>query len=66
MNTEMAYTIDEFCQQFKLSKPTVYAEINSGRLISYKVGRKRCISKTSALIWQKSLEDSMSGRQSSV
>ena len=54
---DMAYTINEFCALFKLSKPTVYAEINSGRLRSYKVGRKRCISRQSAQLWQSYLED---------
>ena len=55
-DADMAYTINEFCALFKLSKPTVYTEINSGRLRSYKVGRKRCISRQSAEVWQSHLE----------
>ena len=51
-----AFTVGEFCRVYKISRQTVYNEINAGRLKSYTVGRARRISKQSAREWQQQLE----------
>lgn len=48
---EITYSIEEACRLLKLSKPTLYDEINRGRLRTYTVGRRRLVSATAARAW---------------
>ena len=54
--TSQSFTVDEFVSVFKLGRTTTFAEIGSGRLATYKVGRRRYISAHAAVEWQKKLE----------
>lgn len=50
------FTIEEFITAFKVGRTTVYEEIASGRLKTYKLGRRRYISAAAAIEWQRRLE----------
>jgi len=54
--TQQAFSIPEFLSHFKVGRTTAYQEIGSGRLPTYKVGRRRFISAHAATEWQKRLE----------
>jgi len=54
--TQQAFTIPEFIGHFKVGRTTTYEEIASGRLATYKVGRRRYISAHAAAEWQRKLE----------
>lgn len=54
--TQQAFTIPEFIGTFKVGRTTTYEEIGSGRLATYKVGRRRYISAHAATDWQRKLE----------
>lgn len=54
--TQQAFTIPEFLGHFKVGRTTAYQEIGSGRLPTYKLGRRRYISAHAAAEWQKRLE----------
>ena len=54
--TQQAFTIPEFIGHFKVGRTSAYEEIGSGRLKTYKVGRRRYISAHAAAEWQKRLE----------
>jgi len=41
---KLGYSVPEFAQMIGLCVDTVYKEINSGRLKSFKVGKRRIIS----------------------
>lgn len=47
-----AMTVPEFIARFKVGRTVAYAEIGSGRLQTYKVGRRRYISERAANEWQ--------------
>lgn len=49
-------TVKEFEQEFKVGHTVAHAEIKSGRLVTYKLGRRRYISAAAAFDWQKRLE----------
>ena len=51
-----AFTVKEFEQGFKVGHTKACEEIKSGRLASYKVGRRRYISDRAADEWQLLLE----------
>jgi hypothetical protein len=51
-----AFTIQQFIDAFKLGRTSVYEEIATGRLPTYKVGRRRFISANAARQWQQRLE----------
>lgn len=51
-----ALTLFQFVERFKISRTVVFDEIASGRLATYKVGRRRYISERSARDWQRKLE----------
>ncbi len=42
--TELAVTVDEAARITKVSRPSIYVELNSGRLRSFTLGRRRLIS----------------------
>jgi excisionase family DNA binding protein len=50
-------SIDDVMRSTGLSRQTVYNEINSGRLASFKVGRRRLIRPSALDSWAKKLED---------
>ena len=54
--TQQAFTIPEFIGVFKVGRTMTYEEIGSGRLPTYKVGRRRYISAHAAAEWQRKLE----------
>ena len=54
--TEQAFTIEQFISIFKVGRTRAYEEIASGRLATYKVGRRRYISAHAAAEWQRKLE----------
>lgn len=37
---EKAYSIAEFCERFRISKPTLYEWIKAGRITPVKIGRR--------------------------
>lgn len=53
---EHTYTVPQFIDAFKVGRTTTYQEIASGRLVTYKVGRRRYISARAATEWQRGLE----------
>lgn len=53
---QQAFTIPEFIGTFKVGRTTTYEEIGTGRLATYKVGRRRYVSAHAAAEWQKKLE----------
>ena len=58
---QQAFTIPEFIGHFKIGRTSAYEEIGSGRLATYKVGRRRYISARAAADWQRKLEAETSG-----
>lgn len=53
---EQTYTVPQFIDAFKVGRTTTYEEISSGRLATYKVGRRRYVSARAATEWQRRLE----------
>lgn len=53
---EKTFTVNQFIDTFKVGRTTTYQEIDSGRLKTYKVGRRRYISSHAATEWQRRLE----------
>jgi hypothetical protein len=51
-----AFTLDEFCQLFKISRGLAYKEQRAGRLIFAKVGDRSIITKQQARQYQRRLE----------
>lgn len=51
-----SYSVDDVIGSTGLSRQTIYNEINSGRLKSFKVGRRRLISPAALDAWVKQLE----------
>jgi len=56
MEEQLAYTVEQFIVATKVGRTKTYEEIASGRLATYKVGRRRYISARSAADWQRQLE----------
>ena len=61
--TQQAFTIPEFIGRFKVGRTSAYEEIGSGRLATYKVGRRRYISAHAAAEWQRKLETETSQQE---
>ncbi len=53
---QQTFTVNQFIDSFKVGRTTTYQEIDSGRLKTYKVGRRRYISAHAAAEWQRRLE----------
>jgi excisionase family DNA binding protein len=49
-------TIGDFCQRFRVSRSTVYRQVNSGALPIVKIGRASRIPSTAARQWAQNLE----------
>jgi len=56
MSEQLAYTVEQFIGATKVGRTKAYEEIASGRLATYKVGRRRYISAHAAAEWQRKLE----------
>lgn len=56
MQEKLAYTFEQFIGAAKVGRTKAYEEIASGRLATYKVGRRRYISAHAAAEWQRKLE----------
>lgn len=54
-NQKMAYTVNEFCAAFGVSRSLTYTELSAGRLTARKIGRRTLILKTDADAWLSSL-----------
>ena len=53
---QQAFTIKQFIETFGVGRTVTYEEIQSGRLKTYKLGRRRYISRQAADSWQQRLE----------
>lgn len=51
-----AFSIPEFAEAFKIGRSTVYELIDAGQLKSFHVGRRRLISFSAAMEWQRKRE----------
>lgn len=61
------FTVNQFISTFKLGRTRTYEEIDSGRLVTYKVGRNRYISGSAAEQWQRRLEaETNAGKEQAV
>lgn len=49
-------TIADFCQRFRVSRSTLYRQVNSGALPILKIGRSTRIPATAARQWAQALE----------
>ncbi len=49
--TALAVTVDEAARTIKISRPSIYVELNSGRLRSFTLGRRRLISVKALQEW---------------
>ena len=58
---DQTYTVNQFIDSFKLGRTKTYEEIDSGRLTTYKLGRRRYISARAASEWQRRLEAETNG-----
>ena len=56
------YSVDEIIEMYGVSRQTIYNEINNGNLITFKIGRRRLISKGSLEKWELMLEEKASKR----
>ena len=52
LQPEKAFSMEELTQVLGLSKPTIYEEMNSGRLRSYTVGTRRFATREAVREWQ--------------
>ena len=57
----LTYSIEQTMGVLNLSRATIYAEINEGRLRTYKVGRRRMVSHDALADWVKARESEMQG-----
>jgi hypothetical protein len=55
MNDKLGVDVATFAADHGLSETTVYAQINSGRLIAHKIGRRTVIFQDAAEAWRASL-----------
>ncbi|MBV9151502.1 MAG: DNA-binding protein [Alphaproteobacteria bacterium] len=47
--------MEEWCRRHKVGRQTAYDEINAGRLIANKVGRRTIITRANSKRWRESL-----------
>jgi hypothetical protein len=50
-----AFDIPSFCQRFRTNRTAIYRELDAGRLVAKKVGRRTIITKADALHWLENL-----------
>ena len=58
---EQTLTVKQFEAAYKVGHTKACEEISSGRLVTYKLGRRRYISARAAAEWQRLLEAATSG-----
>ena len=56
------YSVDEVIEMYGVSRQTIYNEINNGNVTTFKIGRRRLISKGSLEKWELMLEEKASKR----
>lgn len=56
INSLRAYTVAQFAEVYQVGRTRVFEEIASGRLKSYRAGRRRYISAAAAEEWQRARE----------
>jgi excisionase family DNA binding protein len=57
MNEQSEFmTIQDFCQRFRVSRSTVYRQVNAGALPILKIGRSTRIPASGARQWAQNLE----------
>ena len=54
--TDQAYTVEQFIAVFKVGRTKLFEEIGSGRLMTYRLGKRRYVSAAAAAAWQARLE----------
>jgi excisionase family DNA binding protein len=54
--SKAAFSIQEFCSSYSVSKSTAYKEISAGRLRAVKIGDRTLIPEQSAADWLNALE----------
>ena len=58
MNTDaqmLAFTVDEFCNAYRICKATFYVQLKAGRISARKAGNKTLILKAEAERWANAL-----------
>ena len=58
-----AFSVREFEKAYGVGHTKIFEEIKSGRLTTYKVGRRRYISEHAADAWQRQLEAETSNQR---
>jgi excisionase family DNA binding protein len=53
---KLSYTVDEFCAATGITRTALYAAISKSQIKTFKVGRRRMVSKASAEEYLKRLE----------
>jgi excisionase family DNA binding protein len=61
MQSQLGYTFEQFLDVAQVGRTKAYEEIASGRLTTYKVGRRRYISARALDEWQRKLEAETEG-----
>jgi hypothetical protein len=56
-----AFTINEFCEAYRLCRERAYQEVRARRLRAVKLGRKTLILRTDAEVWAASLPELRTG-----
>lgn len=56
-----SFDLAELCARHNLSRQTIYREISSGRLRTFKVGRRRKATREAEAEWIQRLEDEAAG-----
>lgn len=62
-NVSKAFSVHDFGKTYGVGHTKVFEEIKSGRLKTYKVGRRRYISEHAADAWQRQLEAETSNQR---
>ena len=60
MNTDaqmLAFTVDEFCNAYRICKATFYVQLKAGRIAARKAGKKTLILKAEAERWANALPE---------
>lgn len=63
---DQTFTVNQFIDSFKVGRTKTYEEIDSGRLTTYRLGRRRYISARAASEWQRRLEAETTGTDQST
>ena len=64
--TKPAYSVEEFCRAYAISRTTFYRQANLGRILPSKCGRRTLVSRAAAERWLKHLPVYRSRKRISV